>query len=150
MRKAYEEGRLVFGTVDSWLLWCLNGKGRIGPSAEGKGERERRGLHVTDVTNASRTMFVDLEALKYCDEVFEFFGIERGKVRWPRIVPNSDEEVSDCMFLFCSYHVFAQSCCFNFQTSLFMSFMLDDSSIYVGTFKVFVKSFERLSAGYPV
>lgn len=89
VKEAYESERLVFGTVDSWLLWCLNGKGRVG-------EEEGGGVHVTDVTNASRTMFVDLETLEYEDEVFDFFGIERERVRWPRIVPNSDEQVSEC------------------------------------------------------
>src|SRR5690349_18259873 len=47
VRKAYEEKRLSFGTIDSWILYNLNG-GKKG------------GIHVTDSTNASRTMFVNL------------------------------------------------------------------------------------------
>lgn len=129
VRKAYEEGRLVFGTMDSWLLWCLNGKGKIGSNAEGKEEAERRGLHVTDVTNASRTMFVDLETLKYKDEVFDFFEIERGKVRWPRIVPNSDDEVSGCTFSSCLCDVFVQVYWLHCRTSLLLSLNFDDNSI---------------------
>jgi len=47
VRKAYDEGRLSFGTIDTWILYNLNG---------GK----EAGIHVTDSTNASRTMFVNL------------------------------------------------------------------------------------------
>ena len=46
-RQAYDDGRLAFGTIDSWLLYKLNG----GKEAN---------IHVTDATNASRTMFMDL------------------------------------------------------------------------------------------
>jgi len=47
VRKAYDENRLSFGTIDSWILYNLNG---------GK----EAGIHVTDTTNASRTMFMNL------------------------------------------------------------------------------------------
>jgi sugar (pentulose or hexulose) kinase len=47
VRKAYDENRLSFGTIDSWILYNLNG---------GK----EAGVHVTDTTNASRTMFMNL------------------------------------------------------------------------------------------
>jgi glycerol kinase len=53
--------RLAFGTVDSWLLWQLTG-----------GD-----VHATDVSNASRTMLLDLATLDWSDELLEFFGVPR-------------------------------------------------------------------------
>jgi glycerol kinase len=47
VRKAYDENRLSFGTIDTWILYNLNG----GKEAD---------IHVTDTTNASRTMFMNL------------------------------------------------------------------------------------------
>jgi glycerol kinase len=79
VKQAYEEGRLAFGTVDSWLLYNLNG----GP--EGR-------VHVTDVTNASRTMFMNLETLDYDQRLLDFFGLDRKKIRLPRIIPSSDPD----------------------------------------------------------
>jgi glycerol kinase len=63
-RAAAERGDAVFGTTDAWLLWNLTG-GRDG------------GVHVTDVTNASRTMLMDLETLDWDDELLGFFDIPR-------------------------------------------------------------------------
>ncbi|KAK5662006.1 hypothetical protein OQA88_10117 [Cercophora sp. LCS_1] len=79
--QAYEEGRLAFGTVDSWLIYRLNG----GASAQNP-------IHVTDSTNASRTMFMNLRTLQYDDKLLDFFGIDRTKVQLPKIVPSSDPE----------------------------------------------------------
>ncbi|KZF24834.1 glycerol kinase [Xylona heveae TC161] len=79
VREAYEAGRLMFGTVDSWLIYNLNG----GPE---------RNIHITDATNASRTMFANLSSLQYDDKLLDFFGIDRNKVRLPRIIPSSDRE----------------------------------------------------------
>ena len=76
VQKAYEDGRLAFGTVDTWLLYHLNGK--------------ERNVFVTDATNASRTMFVDLRKLTYSEEVLQFFGLDRSKIALPDIVPSSD------------------------------------------------------------
>ncbi|CAK7201446.1 Glycerol kinase [Sporothrix eucalyptigena] len=84
VRKASEEGRLAFGTVDSWLIYKLNG----GP----EGGHDGKGVHVTDSTNASRTMFMNLKTLKYDDQLLSFFGIDSTKVQLPRIVPSSDAE----------------------------------------------------------
>ncbi|KAI1211327.1 glycerol kinase [Annulohypoxylon truncatum] len=78
VRQAYEDGRLSFGTVDSWLIYCLNGKDR--------------NVHVTDTTNASRTMFMNLHTAQYDDRLLSFFGIDRNKVALPKIVPSSDSE----------------------------------------------------------
>ncbi|KIH87229.1 glycerol kinase [Sporothrix brasiliensis 5110] len=84
VRKASEEGRLAFGTVDSWLIYKLNG----GPT----GGHDGKGVHVTDSTNASRTMFMNLKTLKYDDRLLAFFGIDPAKIQLPRIVPSSDAE----------------------------------------------------------
>ena len=77
VRKTYEDGELSFGTVDSWLIYRLNG----GPTHD---------VHVTDATNASRTMFMNLHTLAYDDRLLDFFQLDRHKIRLPRIVPSSD------------------------------------------------------------
>ena len=64
VRAAAERGDALFGTTDTWLLWNLTG----GP---------RGGVHVTDVTNASRTMLMNLETLDWDDELLSFFDIPR-------------------------------------------------------------------------
>ncbi|HEU4422890.1 MAG TPA: glycerol kinase GlpK [Pilimelia sp.] len=75
VRAAAEHGDAIFGTTDSWLLWNLTG----GPDG---------GVHVTDVTNASRTMLMDLETLDWDGELLSFFGIPRAML--PAIRPSSD------------------------------------------------------------
>jgi glycerol kinase len=74
-RAAAERGELAFGTIDTWLLWNLTG------GTDG-------GVHVTDVTNASRTMLMDLRTLDWDDELLGFFGIPRSML--PQIRPSSD------------------------------------------------------------
>ncbi|RHW25568.1 glycerol kinase [Nocardioides immobilis] len=64
VRAAAERGDALFGTADTWLLWHLTG------GTDG-------GAHVTDVTNASRTMLMDLETLDWDDELLGFFGVPR-------------------------------------------------------------------------
>ncbi|GKT57822.1 glycerol kinase [Colletotrichum tofieldiae] len=80
VREAYDGGYLAFGTVDSWLIYRLNGGASLGDKA----------VHVTDSTNASRTMFMNLRTLQYDDELLSFFGVDRSKIRLPKIVPSSD------------------------------------------------------------
>jgi glycerol kinase len=63
-RQRAEAGELLFGTVDSWLLWNLTG----GP---------RGGVHATDVTNASRTLMMDLRTLDWHQPSLELMGIPR-------------------------------------------------------------------------
>lgn len=63
-REAAERGDALFGTPDTWVLWNLTG----GPDG---------GVHATDVTNASRTMLMDLETLQWDDELLGFFGVPR-------------------------------------------------------------------------
>ncbi|CAN8097962.1 unnamed protein product [Discula destructiva] len=81
VKEAYDESRLAFGTVDSWLIFRLNG-----------GIDAATPVHVTDSTNASRTMFMDLRTMKYDEKLLGFFGIDPTKCALPRIVPSSDPE----------------------------------------------------------
>src|SRR5580693_4072346 len=74
-RAAARAGHAVFGTVDTWLLWHLTG-GRRG------------GVHVTDPTNASRTMLMDLQTLDWDEELLSFFSVPREML--PRIAPSAD------------------------------------------------------------
>ncbi len=77
VREAAENGDAIFGNSDSWVVWNLTG----GP---------RGGVHVTDVTNASRTMLMNLETLDWDDELLSFFGIPRQML--PQIRPSSSPE----------------------------------------------------------
>jgi glycerol kinase len=61
-RARAEAGDLVFGTTDSWVLWNLTGG-------------IRGGVHATDVTNASRTLFMDLKTLQWDEEILGAFGV---------------------------------------------------------------------------
>ena len=60
-RDKAKQGRLAFGTVDSWLVWNFT----------------RHGLHVTDITNASRTMLFDIHERRWDDELLDALGIPR-------------------------------------------------------------------------
>jgi glycerol kinase len=58
VRERAEDGALAFGTIDSWLIWNLSG-----------------GVHVTDPTNASRTMLMDLDTLRWDDSLARTIGV---------------------------------------------------------------------------
>ncbi|MBL0888277.1 glycerol kinase GlpK [Myceligenerans indicum] len=73
-REAAERGDLLFGTTDSWLLWNMTG------GVEG-------GVHVTDVTNASRTMLMDLRTLSWRADIAADLGIPVSML--PRILSSS-------------------------------------------------------------
>jgi glycerol kinase len=73
LRERAEAGEILFGTVDSWLIWHLTG-----------------GSHVTDVTNASRTMLMDLESLAWDEELLSILEIPRQIL--PEIRPSSDPD----------------------------------------------------------
>ncbi len=77
-REAYEQGRLAFGTVDTWLIYKLNG----GPS---------QNVFVTDATNASRTMFMNIRTLEYDPALLSFFELDTSKIHLPRIVRSSEK-----------------------------------------------------------
>ena len=70
-RAAAEAGRLLFGTIDSWLLWNLTG-GRV---------------HATDYSNASRTMMYDIGALKWSDDILGELNVPRSVL--PEVRPSS-------------------------------------------------------------
>jgi glycerol kinase len=74
-RSAAERGEAIFGNIDTWLIWNLTG-GING------------GAHITDVTNASRTMLFNLETLNWDDELLGLFGIPRSML--PTVRPSSD------------------------------------------------------------
>ncbi|MEU8658926.1 glycerol kinase GlpK [Actinoplanes philippinensis] len=71
LRDRAERGDVLFGTMDSWLIWNLTG-----------------GLHITDVTNASRTMLMNLSTLDWDDELLRLFGIPRAML--PKIRSSSE------------------------------------------------------------
>ncbi len=68
LRARAEAGEVRFGTIDAWVMWNLVGE------------------HVTDVTNASRTMLMDLATLDWDDEILAEFGIPKSVL--PKIVPS--------------------------------------------------------------
>jgi glycerol kinase len=72
VRAAAEKGDAIVGTIDSWLIWNLTGGAH----------------HVTDVTNASRTMLMNLATLDWDDELLGIFNIPRQML--PRITSSSD------------------------------------------------------------
>ena len=74
-RERAEAGELLFGTMESWLIWKLTG----GPDG---------GVHVTDVTNASRTMLMDLRTLEWCDELLAVLDVPRRML--PEIRANAE------------------------------------------------------------
>ena len=70
LRERAEEGEILFGTIDSWLIWNLCGR------------------HVTDVTNASRTMLMDLHTREWDDELLSVIGVPRAML--PEIRPSAE------------------------------------------------------------
>jgi len=78
VREAAEKGDALFGTVDTWVIWWLTG----GPNG---------GAHVTDVSNASRTMLMNLETLDWDPEILDIMDIPRQML--PEIRPSSDPRI---------------------------------------------------------
>ena len=78
MRAAAERGEALFGNIDTWVIWNLTG------GVNG-------GAHVTDVTNASRTLLMNLHTLDWDDEILDILGIPRRML--PAIRPSSDPEI---------------------------------------------------------
>ena len=75
LRERAERGEVLFGTMESWLLWNLTG------GTDG-------GQHITDVTNASRTLLMDIRTLKWDPELLDFFGVPTGML--PEIRSSSE------------------------------------------------------------
>lgn len=71
VRERAQRGELLFGTVDSWLIWNLT-KGAV---------------HVTDYTNASRTMLFDIHKMQWDQEILDYFGVPRSML--PQVRPSS-------------------------------------------------------------
>ncbi len=74
LKEAAAAGDAIFGNIDTFVIWWLTG----GPED---------GVHVTDVSNASRTMLMDLKTLQWDDEILKIMGIPRSML--PTIVPSS-------------------------------------------------------------
>ena len=74
-KTAAQKGLALFGTIETWIIWWLTG----GPEG---------GAHVTDVTNASRTLMMDLKTLQWDQEILTLLGIPEQIL--PRIVPSID------------------------------------------------------------
>ena len=70
LRRRAERGDVLFGTMDSWLIWNLTGR------------------HVTDVTNASRTMLMNLRTLRWDDELLDAVGVPAAML--PEIRPSAE------------------------------------------------------------
>lgn len=95
-RERAERGELLAGTIDSWLVWNLTGGAEENSSDDddrGSGDHRDNGsgeaLHITDVTNASRTLLLDLHTLDWDDELCE--AVRVPKQILPTIVPSIGE-----------------------------------------------------------
>ncbi|MEV6118023.1 glycerol kinase GlpK [Streptomyces sp. NPDC052109] len=75
LQQRAHDGEVLFGTMESWLIWNLTG----GPDG---------GLHITDVTNASRTMLMNIRTLNWDDELLAFFGVPHAIL--PEIRPSAE------------------------------------------------------------
>lgn len=78
LRERAERGEAYFGNMDTWIIWNLTGG-------------LRGGIHVTDYTNASRTMLLNLHTLDWDDELLNRFRIPRAML--PKIRPSSDAQI---------------------------------------------------------
>ncbi|HCY84006.1 MAG TPA: glycerol kinase, partial [Desulfobacteraceae bacterium] len=77
VKEAVDKGEACFGTMDTWVIWNLTG----GPG---------KGKYVTDVTNASRTLLMNLETLAWDQDILKTLGIPEACL--PQIVPSSDAQ----------------------------------------------------------
>ncbi|KAI0690300.1 glycerol kinase [Cytidiella melzeri] len=75
VRKAHDEDDLLFGTVESWIVYSLTG------GAQG-------GVHITDVTNASRTLLLNLNTLQFDPVLLNFFGLKSSIL--PKVASSSE------------------------------------------------------------
>lgn len=77
VKEVYDAGNLSFGTIDTWLVYKLNG----GPA---------KNVFVTDPTNACRTMFMNIATLAYDDQLLDFFRLDCTRLHLPTIVRSAD------------------------------------------------------------
>ncbi|MBL7183325.1 MAG: glycerol kinase GlpK [Anaerolineae bacterium] len=78
VRAAAEKGEALFGNIDTWEIWWLTG----GPDG---------GAHVTDYSNGSRTMLMDLKTLDWDQKILDYLGIPRQML--PAVRPSSDKKI---------------------------------------------------------
>lgn len=74
VRAKAEKGEVLFGNIDTWVIWNLTG----GPKG---------GVHITDVSNASRTMLMNLATLDWDDEILKLMGVPKAML--PKVMPSS-------------------------------------------------------------
>lgn len=74
VKACYERGDLMFGTVDTWLIYNLTSNHAF----------------VSDITNASRTGFMNLDTLDYDDELLEYWDLDKTKIHLPKIVSSAE------------------------------------------------------------
>jgi glycerol kinase len=74
VREKAEQGEVLFGNIDTWLIWNMTG------GVNG-------GVHITDVSNASRTMLMNLETLDWDDEILDVMRVPRAML--PKIMPSA-------------------------------------------------------------
>ncbi|EDO16121.1 hypothetical protein Kpol_1070p2 [Vanderwaltozyma polyspora DSM 70294] len=83
---AYEAGDLMFGTIDTWILYSVT----------------HNNAFVSDVTNASRTGFMNLDTIDYDEELITFWNIDPKKIHLPKIVSSAeyygDFNINDCLY----------------------------------------------------
>jgi glycerol kinase len=84
VKDAYEKGILAFGTIDTWLVYRLNG----GP---------KKNVFVSDSSNASRTMLMNIHTLQYDEALIDFFRLDAKKVHLPRITRSSHPDAYGCL-----------------------------------------------------
>lgn len=75
VKALYDAGELMFGTVDTWLIYHLT----------------KENAHVSDVTNASRTQFMNISNFEYDAELLQLWDIDSTKVQLPKIVSSSEK-----------------------------------------------------------
>ncbi|KAI6783616.1 uncharacterized protein J7T54_005645 [Emericellopsis cladophorae] len=107
VKEAYDNGTLAFGTVDTWLTFKLNGG-------------TTKNVYVSDPSNASRTMFMNLEKLEYDNELIDWFRLDRNKIKLAKIVRSSDKT---------AYGSLANTC---LQGTKIMGCLGDQSAALVG------------------
>lgn len=78
LRAKAERGDALFGNIDTWVIWNLTGG-------------TRGGAHITDYTNASRTMLLNLQTLDWDDDLLKLFNIPRAML--PQLRPSSDRNL---------------------------------------------------------
>ena len=109
-RKRADEGKLMFGTVDTWLMWRLT-----------RGE-----IHVTDVSNASRTMLFNIHTLEWDKELLDMFGIPLSMM--PEVKSSSEVYGHTTSTLF-AHHVPISGSAGDQQAALFGQMCIEPGSV---------------------